>query len=70
MYIKKNQLGRKISAKGAIAFATREKEKQLKEWRRKNRKRKIRKINLEDDPLGEENWGFVQENVNFDEIKN
>ena len=43
MYIKKNQLGRKISAKGAIAFAAREKEKQLKEWRRKNRKRKIRK---------------------------
>jgi hypothetical protein len=24
-------------------------------------KKRMRKLNLDDDPLGEENWGFVQE---------
>lgn len=44
MFIKNQQLGRKIQTRSEIAHKEREKQKQLRKWRKDNKARKIRKI--------------------------
>ena len=42
MHIKKNIIGRKLSKQAQAAFEKQQKLKELREWRKNNRNRKIR----------------------------